>query len=226
MSDESLDDLFVKLEKSTTDALPQPLNSSKDGNELTFDDILEATKDEPQPFLKSIEHYNSLKSNTNQAIKSLEDSSSTTNKGNSSGESLILEIPMKEKKLSKKQVREAREVTSGDKWFNMPKGNRNDPQIKKDLLIIQQRAVLDPKRHYKKDKWTAPKYFQVGTIIEDKLEFFSARLKKKERQQTMLQEVLHDKDSSKYFRRKYAEIQEQKSKVIKYKSKKKFGYKR
>lgn len=125
-------------------------------------------------------------------------------------------------RMSKKDKQAVKEATSGDKWFNMPRGNAEDPKFKRDLMIIQQRAVLDPKRHYKKDKWTIPKYFQVGTIVEDKSEFYSARLKKKERQQTLLQEILHDKESTKYFKRKYASIQEEKAKVVKYKLKRKF----
>ena len=66
------------------------------------------------------------------------------------------------------------------------------PEIKRDLQIIKQRSALDPKRHYKKDKWEIPKYFQMGTIIEGNTEFYSARLKKKERGKTMVEELLND----------------------------------
>ena len=46
------------------------------------------------------------------------------------------------------------------------------PEIKRDLQIIKQRSALDPKRHYKKDKWEIPKFFQMGTIIEGNTEFY------------------------------------------------------
>lgn len=100
--------------------------------------------------------------------------------------------------------------TAGDKWFNMPKGELTEAN-KRDLKIIQQRAALDPKRHYKKGKWTIPEYFQFGTIIEGPTEFYSSRIKNKDRSSTIMESVINDSDTKKYFKRKYAEIQEKKS---------------
>ena len=68
--------------------------------------------------------------------------------------------------------------TSDERWFNM-KQPEMTPEIKRDLQIIKQRSALDPKRHYKKDKWEIPKFFQMGTIIEGNTEFYSSRLKRK-----------------------------------------------
>ena len=101
------------------------------------------------------------------------------------------------------------ETTDG-RWFNM-KQPEMTPEIKRDLQIIKQRSALDPKRHYKKDKWEIPKYFQMGTIIEGNTEFYSARLKRKERGKTMVEELLNDDNTKKYFKRKYHEIQEAKT---------------
>ncbi|RCK64712.1 rRNA-processing protein fcf2 [Candida viswanathii] len=81
--------------------------------------------------------------------------------------------------------------TTDARWFNM-KQPEMTPEIKRDLQIIKQRSALDPKRHYKKEKWEIPKYFQMGTIIEGNTEFYSARLTKKERGKTMVEELLHD----------------------------------
>lgn len=100
--------------------------------------------------------------------------------------------------------------TTDARWFNM-KQPEMTPEIKRDLQIIKQRSALDPKRHYKKDKWEIPKYFQMGTIIEGNTEFYSARLKKKERGKTMVEELLNDDNTKKYFKRKYHEIQETKT---------------
>lgn len=100
--------------------------------------------------------------------------------------------------------------SSGDKWFNMREQELTD-EIKRDMMIIKHRSALDPKRHYKKDKWDIPKYFHMGTIIEGNTEFYAARMTKKQRGKNLVDEVLHDDDSKKYFRRKYAEIQNQKT---------------
>lgn len=197
-----LEDLFSQL-KEETQQQQQILLEDNEANSNTS-------------LVRDSKKYNALKEHINK-YATIE--SKPTQK-NSNNISLVTDIPVQEKK-SKKVRAEERAATSGDNWFNMPKGNANDPKYKKDLMIIQQRAVLDPKRHYKKDKWKVPKYFQVGTVIEDKSEYYSARLKNKERKQTLLQEVLHDKDSTKYFKKKYSEIQDAKAKVVKYKFKKK-----
>lgn len=95
---------------------------------------------------------------------------------------------------------------AGASWFNMSKPEMT-PELKRDLLILKNRSVLDPKRHYKKDKWEIPKYFQTGTIIEGNTEFYSARLAKKNRGKTLAEEILNDDDAQKYFDRKYSEVQ-------------------
>lgn len=97
-------------------------------------------------------------------------------------------------------------------WFLMPKANdKTRKDIQRDLLLIKHRAALDPKRHYKKQKWQVPERFSVGTIIEDKTEFYSSRINKKDRKSTMLESFMGDDESNKYFKRKYNEIQVQKT---------------
>jgi len=48
----------------------------------------------------------------------------------------------------------------------------------------------------------------MGTIVESPTEFFSARIKKKDRKETIVQELLADQKSREYFKKKYNEIQE------------------
>jgi Fcf2 pre-rRNA processing len=48
----------------------------------------------------------------------------------------------------------------------------------------------------------------MGTIVESPTEFFSARIKKKDRKETIVQELLADQKSRDYFKRKYNEIQD------------------
>lgn len=84
------------------------------------------------------------------------------------------------------------------------------PSIKRDLQIIKQRQALDPKRHYKKEKWQVPKFFQMGTIIESNTGYFN-KLTKKQQGTNLVEELLHDDNTKKYFKRKYHEIQQQKT---------------
>lgn len=53
------------------------------------------------------------------------------------------------------------------------------------------RSAIDPKRHYKKgESKSLPKYFQVGTVVESPLDFFSSRLAKRERKASLADELL------------------------------------
>lgn len=83
------------------------------------------------------------------------------------------------------------------------------PELKRDLQLIRMRSILDPKRHYKKEngKVKAPEYSQVGTIIEGPTEFFSARIAKKDRKKTFVEEALATEKENGRFKRKYQEIQ-------------------
>jgi hypothetical protein len=97
----------------------------------------------------------------------------------------------------------------------MPKAKLT-PELERDWQIIQMRNVLDPKRHYRKDKRkTPPTYCQVGTIIEGAAEFYSARMTRRERKQTILEEFLHDTDRRDYFRSRYRELQNERAKGTK-----------
>lgn len=88
-------------------------------------------------------------------------------------------------------------------------------EIKKDLHILKSRGVLDPKRHYKKNTLGTPKFFQMGTIIEGPSEYYSARINKKDRKDHIVEELLADQASRSYFKKKYLEIQDKKSRFTK-----------
>lgn len=99
-----------------------------------------------------------------------------------------------------------------DDWFTLPKpsdSKRRD--LERDLTLIKHRAALDPKRHYKKERWQVPERFSVGTIVESKEEFFSSRINKKDRKSTIMESLMGDDVSNKYFKRKYTEIQDKKT---------------
>jgi hypothetical protein len=77
-------------------------------------------------------------------------------------------------------------------------------QLAKDLHIIQNRHVLDPKRHYKKmDK--IGKVFQMGTVVATKEEHRN-RLTRKEKGNTIVEELLENNEIKTYLKRKEVEI--------------------
>ncbi|TVY21243.1 rRNA-processing protein fcf2 [Lachnellula arida] len=112
----------------------------------------------------------------------------------------------------KAKAAEAKKATAGSDWYNLPKTNLT-PELKRDLQLLRMRAVLDPKRHYKKEgsKPQIPEFSQVGTIIEGPTEFFSARLTNKDRKRTLVEEVLEGEKATQRFKSKYREIQEAKT---------------
>lgn len=103
-----------------------------------------------------------------------------------------------------------KDADAGSRWFNMKKPEMT-AELKRDLLVLKNRSALDRKRHYKKEKWEVPKFFQTGTIVEGNTEFYSARMSKKNRGRTLAEEILNDSDSGEYFKKKYAEIQKKKT---------------
>lgn len=116
-------------------------------------------------------------------------------------------------KLLKAKRRKERSKTKGKDWFNMGAPELT-PEVKHDLQVIRMRSVLDPKRFYKKnDLKTLPRYFQIGKVIDSHLDYYSGRLTKKERKKTIVDELMTDAQFSKYNKRKYKEIIDEKRRL-------------
>lgn len=93
----------------------------------------------------------------------------------------------------------------GKGWFDM-QPMKLDDNVRRDIKMIQMRNYLDPKRFYKNpDKLGA--VLHVGTVIEGPSEYKSSRLTKKERKQSIVDEILADKSIKDYSKRKFNEIQ-------------------
>lgn len=75
-------------------------------------------------------------------------------------------------------------------------------------MIIKNRSALDAKRHYKREgKNTAlPKYFQVGTIVGGNTDYYN-RVERRQKKDTIVEELLGDAGKTKYFKNKYDKIQ-------------------
>ncbi|XP_012646410.2 deoxynucleotidyltransferase terminal-interacting protein 2 [Microcebus murinus] len=125
----------------------------------------------------------------------------------------------------KKKRRKERQKTAGDGWFGMKAPEMTD-ELKNDLKALKMRASLDPKRFYKKnDRDGFPKYFQMGTIVDNPADFYHSRIPKKQRKRTIVEELLADSEFRRYNRRKYSEIMAEKAANAagkKFRKKKKF----
>ncbi|EFO23024.1 hypothetical protein LOAG_05462 [Loa loa] len=114
-------------------------------------------------------------------------------------------VPISWREL-KRQRKANRERTKGDAWYNLPACEMTEER-KRDLEILQMRGSIDSKAHYRKnDRSVLPKYFQVGTVIETKADFYSSRVPKKQRKRTVVEELLADADLQTKQRKKYQEI--------------------
>ncbi|VDK84526.1 unnamed protein product [Litomosoides sigmodontis] len=115
-------------------------------------------------------------------------------------------VPMSWRALKRRRKME-RELTKGDAWYNLPATEMTEER-ERDLSIIQMRGSLDPKAHYRKNDRSSvlPKYFQVGTVVETKVDFYSSRVPKKQRKRTIVEELLADADLQTRQRKKYQEI--------------------
>ncbi|XP_053306130.1 deoxynucleotidyltransferase terminal-interacting protein 2 [Spea bombifrons] len=102
--------------------------------------------------------------------------------------------------------RQDREKTTGQGWFDMKAPELTD-ELKNDLKALKMRSAMDPKRFYKKnDRDGFPKYFQVGTVVDNPIDFYHSRIPKKERKRTIVEELLADAEFRRYNKKKYQEI--------------------
>ncbi|KAF2969241.1 hypothetical protein GQX73_g4359 [Xylaria multiplex] len=123
----------------------------------------------------------------------------------SSNQSHEISVRVPEVRKSKKEM--AHKADAGPQWFNLPATDLT-PELRRDLQLLKMRDVLDPKRHYKKDTSRAlPEFSQIGTVIPGPTDYFNARITKKERKRTLLEEVLATEDTTRRFKNKYGEIQ-------------------
>uniref|UniRef100_A0A8C6QR25 Deoxynucleotidyltransferase, terminal, interacting protein 2 n=1 Tax=Nannospalax galili TaxID=1026970 RepID=A0A8C6QR25_NANGA len=110
-----------------------------------------------------------------------------------------------------KKRRKERQKTAGNGWFGMKAPELTD-ELKNDLKALKMRASMDPKRFYKKnDRDGFPKYFQVGTIVDNPADFYHSRIPKKQRKKTLVEELLADSEFRRFNRRKYSEIMAEKA---------------
>ena len=105
-----------------------------------------------------------------------------------------------------------RSKTKGKDWFNMPVGNLTE-QAKNDLAVIKMRSGLHKDRFYKSnDNDNLPKFFQMGTVLDDATDYYSTRVNRKDQKKTILEELINDAKVKKFTKKNYAVIQEKEEK--------------
>jgi len=107
---------------------------------------------------------------------------------------------------AKKRRKQERSKTKGKEWFNLPATEITEER-KNDLMAIHMRKALDQKTFYKKnDLSVLPKYFQIGTVMDNPLDFYTARTPRKQRKRTVVEELLADAEFMRRSRAKYEDI--------------------
>ena len=112
---------------------------------------------------------------------------------------------------AKKERKLERSKTLGKKYFDF-KPSEMTEELKRDLKIIKSRNIIGKGQFsnvsdYKKK---LPSAVQIGTIVEDKTEYFSSRVPKKMRQKTLVDELAADFDFRKKLKEKFMKIQSSK----------------
>lgn len=103
----------------------------------------------------------------------------------------------------KKRAQQKREATAGSKWFDMPTKELST-EDKLALDAIKLRETLDPTRFYKKKATDSiGKQFQVGTVIEHPMDYYTDRATRKERKQTLVDELIEDAEFKKNVKKRY-----------------------
>ena len=121
--------------------------------------------------------------------------------------------PLNYRYTDQKQRRVQHAKTTGDGWFNM-KAPEMTPELREDLKAVQLRHIIDPGRFYKKlDKDNLPKFFQMGTILDNIVDGKRNRLKKSEVKSRLAEQFLEEDREKKYSLRKFEELQGQRRKI-------------
>lgn len=102
---------------------------------------------------------------------------------------------------------------SSSKKSNTPRARatqgvyERDKEREQDAKMLLMRNYIDPKRFYKGLDSLAPD-FQIGTVMEGRLDFVNGRLPRRERKRTFVDEILADRGVRSYTKKKFTSIQE------------------
>ena len=108
---------------------------------------------------------------------------------------------------SKSERKAAAGSTAGAAWGHM-RAPALTEELKRELLLLKMRGVLDPKRFYRSSDIgkELPKFFHVGTLVEG-AEDGRERLSKRERKASLLAELMSDDAVRKRARSQFQKVQ-------------------
>ncbi|SCU78006.1 LAME_0A02960g1_1 [Lachancea meyersii CBS 8951] len=211
MESEGIQDLFAALKQAGNGSQISPEENGQNGARLQENDFDQDKLefDEDSKIARQQQTFHDIEQRL-RSLPRMQTGFDALSGGKDEAKSVRkVEDPVSILHMRKKDAQTKKPSTS-EQWFTLPKPELTR-ELKRDLLLLKHRAALDPKRHYKKDKWQVPERFSVGTIVEDKSEFFSSRITKKERKNTTLESLMANDDTNRYFKRKYGEVQSKKT---------------
>lgn len=119
--------------------------------------------------------------------------------------------------LTKRQIKAAKQKTTGPSWFDLPAPAEADiPRLYREIEALRLRNQLDPKRFYRKDEGEGkgikglPKHFAIGTIVSTTTPFgtgSSDNLPRAERKRTLVDELVDDAEARRYAKKKFDALQ-------------------
>ncbi|KAL0491128.1 rRNA-processing protein fcf2 [Acrasis kona] len=102
-----------------------------------------------------------------------------------------------------------------EKWNNM-QAPQLTPELQMEVQAMALKHAAEGRGKNKKavaDLDNLPKYFQVGTVVEGKHEFYSSRVVRRKRHQSILDELVAQNEETGYVSQRYKEIQDNLSNV-------------
>mmetsp|Transcript_35392 Transcript_35392/g.78562 ORF Transcript_35392/g.78562 Transcript_35392/m.78562 type:complete len:410 (+) Transcript_35392:28-1257(+) len=116
--------------------------------------------------------------------------------------------PPRDPTLASKAARKAAPSTAGKDWYHLP-ATRIDDDMKQQLRLLRLRGAYDPKRFYKSfDVNKFPTHFQLGTVVDNPLDFYGGRLSQSQRKANITEQLLADNDITQSRKKRYAKLQE------------------
>jgi hypothetical protein len=97
-------------------------------------------------------------------------------------------------------------------WHEIPEAKMT-PELRRDLVLLENRAHLDPKRFYKstgtgRKRGELPRRVHVGVVVEAAHEYLSGRLTNKERKKSFADEIFGDARLMDSAKRRFGKLQD------------------
>lgn len=234
INEKKLDDLFDQLENacSTLNELKNGKTNAEISVNTDFnEDELKLEEDETAAQKLTVKKHDTFEEIENK-LKKLPKMQNSFDKlcysdksNNNEKPFLTLDDEIRDNKRKQQQGLQSKYLNGSSEF-----SNSYNKELKRNLLLLKNRHALDPKRHYRKlniDLKGDLSGYKVGTVLDDMFENgkkggvlnskytngsqTSAYVTNIDKSNSILGNYLTDEPTGKYFKRKYYEIQESKS---------------